>query len=139
MKSVQIYVLFLMLFLSYGIFAQTTVSGTITEKATGTPLPGVNVVVKGTTIGVTSDFDGNYQITTENGNTLIFSYIGFQTLEVIVTSENLDVALDEDTEQLDEVVVIGYGTTTKKMLQDQFRLLPKKILIKEPLFRQTNY
>lgn len=114
MKSVQIYALFLMLFLSYGVIAQTTVSGTITEEATGTPLPGVNVLVKGTTIGVTTDFDGNYQITTENGNTLVFSYIGFLTKEVIVTSENLDISLEEDLEQLDEVVVIGYGTTTKK-------------------------
>src|SRR5690606_35680630 len=114
MKTVQIYTLFLMLFISTGIYAQTTVSGIVTEQETGTPLPGVNVFVKGTTNGTTTDFDGNYEITTENGSTLVFSYIGFQTTEIVVTSENIDVALEEDREQLDEVVVIGYGTTTRE-------------------------
>lgn len=113
MKTVQIYTLFLMLFISMGIYAQTTVSGIVTEQETGTPLPGVNVFVKGTTNGTTTDFDGNYELTTENGSTLVFSYIGFQTAEIVVTSENIDVALEEDREQLDEVVVIGYGAVRR--------------------------
>src|SRR5690606_25014536 len=57
--------------------------------------------------------DGNYELTTENGSTLVFSYIGFQTAEIVVTSENIDVALEEDREQLDEVVVIGYGAVRR--------------------------
>ncbi|UOB18796.1 SusC/RagA family TonB-linked outer membrane protein [Abyssalbus ytuae] len=114
MKTVRMYQLFLMLFISSGIYAQMTVSGTVTEQATGTPLPGVNVVIKGTTTGATTDFDGNYAITAQNGDTLVFSYIGFQTQEMVVASNVLNVTLVEDLQQLGEVVVIGYGTVSKE-------------------------
>lgn len=114
MKTAQKYVLLLLLFISAEMAAQTTVSGTVTEKATGTPLPGVNVIVKGTSTGTTTDFDGNYQIQAPNGSVLVFSYIGFKNFEATVTGSTVNVALEEDAQQLDEVVVIGYGTTTVK-------------------------
>ena len=97
------------------LHAQTlSVSGTVTD-ATG-PLPGVNVAVKGTNIGAVTDFDGNYSINNvpENG-TLIFSFVGIVTQEVPVNGRtSVNVTLAEDAAALDEVVVIGYGTTTIK-------------------------
>jgi len=96
-------------------FAQNmTVSGTVTEASTGNPLPGVNVIVKGTTTGAITDFDGNYEVQTESGAVIQFSFLGFKTQEKTVNNETINVALEEDAGQLDQVVVIGYGTTTVK-------------------------
>ena len=91
-----------------------TVSGVITDK-TGEPVIGANVLEKGTTNGVITDFDGNYTLTVSGGNSvLVFSYIGYKTQEITVGSQKkIDVVLVEDTEMMDEVVVIGYGTQKK--------------------------
>ncbi len=99
-------------------YAQTTVNGTITSVDDGMPLPGANVLVQGTTIGVVSDFDGNYQIEVPDGaKKLVFSYIGFKTLEVTIENRStINTALETDSAQLDEVVVIGYGTSTKRKM-----------------------
>src|SRR5699024_1566869 len=97
-----------------GAFSQQVVNGTVTDAGTGTPIPGVNVVIKGTTQGTSTDFDGNYQIQAEDGTVLQFSYIGFTTKEVTVSGSSVNVTLLEDTEQLEEVVVIGYGTVSHK-------------------------
>jgi iron complex outermembrane receptor protein len=95
-------------------FAQMTVSGTVSD-ANG-PVPGVNVVVQGTSNGAQTDFDGNYSISdVANDATLVFSYIGYATQEVFVNGRSsVDVTLAEDAQALAEVVVIGYGTTTVK-------------------------
>ncbi len=80
-------------------------------------MPGVNVIVKNTTKGASTDFDGLYALSDVPVNSiLVFSYIGFQTQEITVTSSSttIDVVLQEDAAQLDEVVVIGYGTQKKK-------------------------
>src|SRR5690606_17308740 len=96
------------------LFGQsTTVSGTVTDMATD-PLPGVSVVLKGTNTGTTTDFNGSFSIDVNIGDTLIFSYIGFKTQEAVVTTDSVNIYLQEDLEMLDEVVVIGYGTTTIK-------------------------
>ena len=110
----QIQTLFL-LFLSIGIFAQQSVSGLITDNS-GNALPGVNVIIKGTNVGVSSDFDGNFQINADNGQILVFSYIGYKTVELTVNGASLDVVMAESDSELDEVVVIGYGTVRKKDL-----------------------
>ncbi len=91
-----------------------TVSGVITDK-TGEPVIGANVLEKGTTNGVITDFDGNYTLTVSGGNSvLVFSYIGYKTQEITVGSQKkIDIVLVEDTEMMDEVVVIGYGTQKK--------------------------
>lgn len=94
--------------------AQNVVTGTVTDKTFNEPLLGASIVVKGTTNGTTTDFDGNYSIEAENGQILVFSYIGYKPLEIEVTSNQINVTLEEDTNELDEVVIIGYGTTTKK-------------------------
>ncbi len=81
------------------------------------PLPGVNVIVKGSTIGTTTDFDGNYSITLPNNSSqLEFSYIGYVSQTLSVTSANLNVYLKEDTQALDEVVVVGYGSSKRKSI-----------------------
>ncbi len=90
------------------------VKGVVTETSTGAPLPGVNVFVEGTTNGTITDFDGNYQIEVEQGEILNFSFLGFITEKRTVESTTIDVQLKEDSGKLDEVVVIGYGTTTVK-------------------------
>lgn len=91
------------------------VSGVVTD-ALGEPLPGVNIVVKGTLQGVITDFDGNYQIEVQsNDAVLVFSYIGFTTSEITVgTRREINVVLEEDQKLIDEVLVIGYGTVTRK-------------------------
>jgi len=96
---------------------QTTVTGTITD-ASGMPLPGVNVLEKGTTNGAQSDFDGNYSIIASSSNAvLVFSFVGLTTAERTVGSNTvLDVQMEEDSQALDEVVVVGYGTQRKSTL-----------------------
>ncbi len=96
---------------------QAQISGTVTDSKQ-VPLPGVNIVEKGTTNGVVSDFDGNYSITVSSENAvLVFSFIGFRTKEIPVgQSSTIDVNLEEDAQGLDEVVVIGYGTTKRSDL-----------------------
>ncbi|WP_431122040.1 SusC/RagA family TonB-linked outer membrane protein [Flagellimonas flava] len=91
--------------LTYG----QTITGSVTDEL-GAPLPGVAVVVKGTTNGTTTDFDGNYSIMTSNGRVLRFSYLGMLSQDVVVGSRTtINVVLKEDSTQLDEVVVTAFG------------------------------
>ena len=92
-------------------FAQRTVSGKVTSGADGSGLPGVSVRVKGTSTGVTTDFDGNYRLQLpQEANTLVFSFIGFVSQEVEIGNRSvIDVVLAEDVKQLQEVVVTGYN------------------------------
>lgn len=107
--------LFFVLFLlsSTLAFAQNRVTGVVTDK-TGEPLIGVNVLEKGTTNGTVTDIDGKFTVDMPQGKTLVFSFIGFVTQEIKVTSNVVNVVLNEDTKTLDEVVVIGYGSMTRK-------------------------
>lgn len=91
-------------------FAQEqTVSGTVTDSD-GLPLPGVNVLIQGTNTGTQTDFDGNYSINAEEGQVLVFSFVGLQTTEVPVGSSNqIDVTMQGDAAQLEEVVVTALG------------------------------
>ncbi len=100
--------------LCFGLVEAQEVSGTVSD-ANG-PLPGASVVVKGTTTGTQTDFDGNYTLSDVDANaTLVFSYIGYSTQEIPVNGRStINVVLVEDAEALDEVVIIGYGTTTVK-------------------------
>lgn len=93
-----------------------TVTGTVTQASDGEPLIGVSILVKGTNNGTTTDIDGNYSIKVESGKTLVFSYVGCQTREIVVNSSKIDVALLDDAEVLDEVVVVGYGVQKKKLV-----------------------
>ena len=117
-KSIKPLLLALALFFSFNSFAQTgTLKGRILNKINNEPIPFANVIVDSTGIGVTSDFDGNYTITLQDDNSsLIFSYLGFLTQTLSASSSTLDVSLLEDVAKLEEVVVTGYGSTTKKSL-----------------------
>ncbi len=121
-KQIQNAFVCLLFVTSFGLYAQQTVSGVVTDTS-GSPLPAVNVVVKGTTTGVSTDFDGNYTISVANGSVLVFSSVGFETQEINVSGANLDVTLIESTSELDEVVLIGYGTSLKKDLTGAVNLI----------------
>jgi len=95
---------------------QQRITGKVTDASTGELLPGVNVLVKGTTIGVYTGADGTYSITVSSREEILqFSFIGYKTEEVQVGSQSvIDVSLVPSVEQLQEVVVVGYGTTTRQ-------------------------
>ena len=115
MKTILKQVLFLLFLIPALTWAQTKVSGTITDGLTGMPLGGVNVIIKDTSQGTSSDFDGNYTINVTNGQTLVFSFVGYTSREVVYAGQQqLDMTLQEDADQLDEVVLIGYGETTQQ-------------------------
>ena len=108
----------MMFFIGISAFAQEkTVSGTVTDGAEA--LPGVSVTIKGTTTGTETDFDGKYSIKTKVGDVLVYSYLGFKTVEKTVGTENvIDVSLKEDNNVLDEIVVVGFGSQSKRKLTD---------------------
>ncbi|OAB78703.1 SusC/RagA family TonB-linked outer membrane protein [Cochleicola gelatinilyticus] len=116
MKHILKSALLVLFLLPLSLFAQSTVTGTITESASGLPIPGANVVVKGTTNGASTDFDGNYTLSeVATGDVLVFSYVGFEPQEINFSGQStLSIALNEDAALLDEVVLIGYGSTTKQ-------------------------
>ena len=105
----------LLAFVVHLSFAQEkTISGTVTDQD-GLPLPGVNIVVEGTTNGTQTDFDGNYSITGNVGQTLLFTYIGQQDVRVPIGANNtINVQMDEDTQALEEVVVTAQGIKKEK-------------------------
>ncbi|MFS4448453.1 SusC/RagA family TonB-linked outer membrane protein [Maribacter sp. 2307UL18-2] len=103
-------------FICFSAVSAQTVSGTVTDSSG--PLPGASVVVKGTTNGTQTDFDGNFTIdNVDSSATLVFSYIGYSTQEIAVNGQGtINVILAEDASQLDEVVVVGYGTQKKSTI-----------------------
>ncbi|RAV30214.1 SusC/RagA family TonB-linked outer membrane protein [Sinomicrobium soli] len=118
-KNNTLYMVLLLLSVCCGFSAHAqvkTVTGTITDEV-GAPLPGANVLEKGTRNGVTTDFDGRYSITVTPGSTLAISYMGYKTSEEVVGDRTeISIGLSPDFQQLDDVVVVGYGTVKKKDL-----------------------
>ena len=114
----RILVLILFCIGTFSLQAQTfSVSGSVDEADTGMPLPGVNIILKNTSNGVVTDFDGNYTINNVSaGDILVFSYVGFLPQEITVEEDQTEInaTLQTDSEALDEVVVIGYGTQQRK-------------------------
>ena len=92
----------------------SSISGTIRD-ANGDPIPGANVLVKGTTNGTLTDYEGHFSLNCKTGSTLVISFLGYKTVE-IRASKNVSVTMQEDVELLDEVVVVGYGTQKKANL-----------------------
>ena len=108
---------FFVLFLGiYSSFAQQkTVRGTITTAEDGQPLPGASVIIEGTSRGTQTDFDGNFSIEASSTETLVISYVGFKNLrKKIGNATQFSLALQADSESLEEVIVTAYGTTTKE-------------------------
>lgn len=112
------YAVALLLLATTMAFAQNgVVTGRVTAQEDSSPIPGVNVLEKGTNNGTVTDADGNYRISVGGGATLVFSFVGYQTMEVAVSGQSsITVALLSDVTSLSEVVVVGYGTQDKKEL-----------------------
>ena len=135
MKTIYKKLLLLLLLLPFSVLAQNTLSGTVTEGNSGLPLPGVSVTVQGTTNGSSTDLDGNFQLSgVKTGDVISFSFLGFQTQTVTYSGQKvLGIKLQEDASQLEEVVVIGYGTTTKKDATGALTNLTSEQFTKGPL------
>ena len=113
LKLTWLLTLFMAFVMQFSFAQEKTVTGTVTTASDGLPLPGATVVVKGTARGTQTDFDGKYAIQAQSGDVLVISYVAMDATEVTVGASNVyDVALTENA--LEEVVVVGYGTTTKK-------------------------
>lgn len=109
-------VLVLLLLVGFCATAQTiNVKGIVKDTKTGETLLGVSVLIKGTSVGTETDFDGLYRLSkVEKGATLVFNYLGYAKKEVVVHQQTINVSLEESAESLDEIIVVGYGTQRKK-------------------------
>lgn len=135
MKTLYKKLLLLLLMTSTSIFAQGKLEGKVTDKITGQSLPGVNVAVKGSTNGVSTDFDGNYTLSKlNNGDIIVFSYLGFKEATLNYAGQKtFDVVLEEEASKLEEVVVIGYGSVKKKDATGSVDLITSKEFNKGPV------
>ena len=113
MKYLKLILTTIFIFSLATIMAQQNIVGTVTDT-NGNPLPAVSVVIQGTADGVSTDFDGQFSLQAQFGESLVFSSLGFQTLVIEINTANIDITLIESTSELDEVVVIGYGSVSKK-------------------------
>ncbi|MEX0362447.1 MAG: SusC/RagA family TonB-linked outer membrane protein, partial [Allomuricauda sp.] len=117
--------------------AQREITGKVADES-DVPLAGVTVIIKGTTVGTVTDFDGNYLINAEEGQALIFSYLGFLEKTVTVgASDTIHVVLQEDVQGLDEVVVVGFGTEKKVNLSGAVSNVSIKDLDTRPINNVT--
>ncbi len=116
MKKVYRFLFLLMVFISATqlLFAQAQVVTGVVKDASGAGLPGVNIRIKGTTVGTTTDLNGKYKIQAANGSTLVFSFVGYDTKEVKVTGPVLNVVMKETVSKLNEVVVTAFGIKKEK-------------------------
>lgn len=112
-----------------------TIQGIVTEKVSGQPLPGANVIIEGSSIGVTTDFDGLYTLqVASNDAVLVFSYLGMRTVKIPVNGQStIDVALEEETEALDDIIVVAYGTTTKEAYTGAAQVVSSEIIENRPV------
>lgn len=113
---------------------QITVKGIVKDTKTGIPLPGVSVLIKSTTKGTSTDFDGNYTIKTDAKSILQFSFIGYKTVEIPVNGKTtINASLNEESNQLEEIVVIGYGTAKRKDLTGSIASVTSEEVTRAPV------
>jgi TonB-dependent starch-binding outer membrane protein SusC len=119
---------------------QMTITGKVTESQTGEPMPGVNVVIKGTNIGTITDGGGKYSISAPDKNVvLVFSFIGYKSMEVPVAGKStVDAALITESTALEEVVVVGYGTQSKVSLTGSITAVKSEALVRSPVIGVSN-
>ncbi|MGF7140347.1 SusC/RagA family TonB-linked outer membrane protein [Roseimarinus sediminis] len=104
-----------MLLVQLSMAQQNVITGVVTDSQSGEPLPGVTIVIDGTTIGTTSGFDGDYSIEAAPGQTISYSYIGYVSQRILVQNQNtINVSLSSNIEDIGEVVIIGYGQVKKE-------------------------
>ncbi|MCU4157751.1 TonB-dependent receptor [Carboxylicivirga sp. A043] len=124
---------------SGGVSQQVTrITGVIVDK-TNAPLPGVSIIIKGTATGTITDINGNYSLDVPNQGTIIVSYIGFETQEIVISGgvSVYDIVMLENTEDLDEVVVIGYGTQKKETVTGAMSTVSSKEIVAQPVSTVT--
>lgn len=122
----KMYFTILFLFVVFSSFSQQKISGKITD-VNNLPLPGVSVLEKNTANAVTSDFDGNFEITTKGNNViLVLSYVGLKTKEIKPDGKTLNIILESETNELTEVVVVGYGTQKKERVTSAIASIKEK-------------
>lgn len=129
MKTIYKKLLFLLLLLPFCVLAQNTFSGKVLDKVSGQPIPGVNINIQGSSTGVSTDFDGKFQLlNVKKGDKIVFSFVGYKSQTVDFNAQqSITISLEEDASQLQEVVVqVGYGTVKKKDATGAVALLTAK-------------
>ncbi|AYN02867.1 MULTISPECIES: SusC/RagA family TonB-linked outer membrane protein [unclassified Flavobacterium] len=127
-KFTWILTLFTALTMQFSFAQEKIISGIVSDAISG-PIPGVNVIVKGTKTGVQTDFDGKYSVKAKTGDVLVFSYMGMQDMTAIVGSSSvINMKMQEDGKALDEVVVMGYVTKTKSNMTGSSKQLSGNVL-----------
>tara|TARA_R110000796_G_scaffold104102_1_gene213703 strand:- start:44707 stop:47706 length:3000 start_codon:yes stop_codon:yes gene_type:complete len=131
-----------MIFFGLGIFTvfaqNEAISGTVIDNS-GQPIPGASIIVKGTTTGTSTDFDGNFTINASPANVLLVSYIGYAPQEISVGSQKtINITLQEDVAKLDEVVVLGYGTQKRSDISGSVSEIAQKEIAKNPTPNLSN-
>jgi TonB-linked SusC/RagA family outer membrane protein len=117
LKLTWLMTLFMAFVMQFSFAQEKTITGTVTSAADGLPLPGVNVIVQGTSRGVQTDFDGNYTIKASTGETLVFSFIGMKEATAKVAASNtINMVMAEDVETLEEIVVVGFSSKSRDEL-----------------------
>jgi TonB-linked SusC/RagA family outer membrane protein len=131
------YMFAILIFTSAVIYSQNTVSGTVTSVEDGQPVPGANVLVKGTTNGASTDFDGNFTLENVSAESVLqISYLGYKSLEITVGNQTqISVQLETDSQALDEVVVVGYGTQRKSDVTGALTSVSSTDFEEQPLTR----
>lgn len=124
----------LLLLFGFGLVQAQNITVTGTVTGDGIPLPGVNVIVKGTTNGTVTDFDGNYEIQAGSNDVLEFSFLGFKTRDIAISGKTqINVALETDLSELDEVIVVGYGTQKKKEVTGAVAQVKAEDIVSSPV------
>ena len=137
MKAIYKKLLFLLLILPLGVFAQVTLGGTVVDSQTNQPIPGVNVVIQGSPSGTQTDFDGKFNLMKVNkGDKFLFSFIGYTSQTVVYTNQqSINISLVEESNQLKEVVIqVGYGSVKKKDATGSVALVSAKDFNKGAIF-----
>ncbi len=134
MKKILPAILSLFLFASLAYGQNRVITGKVTDQKDGSPLPGVSVTVKGKTIGTQTNVDGSYSLSvTPDVKTLTFNFIGYKEANLPITGPTLNVVLSEDSKQLSEVVVVGYGTQTRQSLTGSVASVSSKDIEETPV------
>jgi len=129
MKTIYKKLLFLMLLLPFGVFAQSTFEGTVVDKVSNQPIPGVNVQIQGASNGTQTDFDGKFKLLkVKKGDKIVFSYMGYTNYAITYDAQNnIAVKLEEESNQLQEVLIqVGYGSAKKKDATGSVSLITSK-------------
>lgn len=124
------------LFCTNTAMAQTTYYGEVIDAESGQTLPGANVVIKGSTVGTLTDIKGSFSISANKGDVLVISYVGFIDIEILLGDKtSLQVALNENTKELDEVVIVGYGSQKKSVVTGAISSIKAEDLVDMPILK----